>query len=119
MNEDLFARPGQAYQPLAARMRPQTLVQYLGQDHILGPGKPLRVALEQGHLHSMILWGPPGVGKTSLARLITGQMEAVFVPLSAVFSGVKDIRAAVADAEAERKRSGRRMHFCPTLRMAP
>jgi putative ATPase len=108
MNEDLFARPGQAYQPLAARMRPQTLVQYIGQDHILGPGKPLRVALEQGHLHSMILWGPPGVGKTSLARLITGQMEAVFVPLSAVFSGVKDIRAAVADAEAERKRSGRK-----------
>jgi putative ATPase len=108
MNDDLFAPPHKLFQPLAARMRPQSLAEYTGQEHILGLGKPLRVALEQGHLHSMILWGPPGVGKTSLARLITRQLDAAFVPLSAVFAGVKDIRAAVAAADAERKMSGRK-----------
>jgi len=108
MNDDLFAQAYNGFQPLAARMRPRTLAEYTGQEHILGPGKPLRTALEHGHLHSMILWGPPGVGKTSLARLITGQLDAAFVPLSAVFSGVKDIRAAVAEADAERRRSGRK-----------
>lgn len=108
MNDDLFAPAQKSFQPLAARMRPRNLAEYTGQEHILGSGKPLRLALEQGHLHSMILWGPPGVGKTSLARLITGQLDAAFVPLSAVFSGVKDIRAAVAEADAERRRSARK-----------
>lgn len=107
MNEDLFQESSQPYQPLAARMRPQTLDDYIGQEHILAPGKPLRKALETGQLHSMILWGPPGVGKTSLARLITQYLDASFKPLSAVLAGVKDIRAAVAEAQLQRQQSGR------------
>lgn len=107
MTEDLFQTPAD-FQPLAARLRPRDLSEFIGQTHILGPGKPLRKALEQGQLHSMILWGPPGVGKTSLARLITHHLDAAFIPLSAVFSGVKDIRAAVGAASVERQRSGRK-----------
>ena len=91
----------QHYQPLAARMRPRTLDEYLGQEHILARGKPLREALEQGIPHSMIFWGPPGVGKTTLARLIASVCDAHFETLSAVLSGVKDIRAAVARAKDE------------------
>lgn len=108
MNDDLFASRDISYQPLAARMRPVGIEEYVGQEHILGPGKPLRKSLERGQLHSMILWGPPGVGKTSLAQLITSHMDAEFIPLSAVFSGVKDIRAAFSAAQLERQRSGRR-----------
>lgn len=108
MNKDLFDTAASHYRPLAARMRPLNIDEYIGQEHILGEGKPLRKALERGQLHSMILWGPPGVGKTSLAQLITYHMDAEFIPLSAVFSGVKDIRAAVAAAQAERQRSGRK-----------
>jgi putative ATPase len=108
MNKDLFDTAASHYRPLAARMRPLNIDEYIGQEHILGQGKPLRKALERGQLHSMILWGPPGVGKTSLAQLITYHMDAEFIPLSAVFSGVKDIRAAVAAAQAERQRSGRK-----------
>ncbi len=108
MNKDLFDMAASHYRPLAARMRPLNIDEYIGQEHILGHGKPLRMALERGQLHSMILWGPPGVGKTSLAQLITYHMDAEFIPLSAVFSGVKDIRAAVATAQAERQRSGRK-----------
>ena len=96
----LFDQPP-AYEPLAARMRPQNLQEYLGQEHILAPGKPLREALEQGLLHSMIFWGPPGVGKTTLARLIANCTDARFVTLSAVLAGVKDIREAVATARDE------------------
>lgn len=107
MNEDLFQASAQPYQPLAARMRPQNLDDYIGQEHILAPGKPLRKALQAGQLHSMILWGPPGVGKTSLARLITQYLDASFKPLSAVLVGVKDIRSAVAEAQLQRQQSGR------------
>lgn len=108
MNNDLFTQADAHYRPLAARMRPLNIDEYVGQEHILGVGKPLRKALERGQLHSMILWGPPGVGKTSLAQLITHHMDAEFIPLSAVFSGVKDIRAAVSAAQVERQRSGRK-----------
>jgi putative ATPase len=88
--------------PLAERMRPATLDEVAGQAHLLGPGKPLRLAFESGKPHSMILWGPPGVGKTTLARLMAKGFDADFIALSAVFSGVKEIREAVAQAEAAR-----------------
>jgi putative ATPase len=84
-----------AWRPLADRMRPRSLDAFTGQSHILGPGKPLRRAIEEGHLHSMILWGPPGTGKTTLAKLLARQTRAEFLTLSAVMAGVKDIRAAV------------------------
>lgn len=108
MNNDLFSQADTEYRPLAARMRPLNIDEYVGQEHILGTDKPLRKALERGQVHSMILWGPPGVGKTSLAQLITHHIDAEFIPLSAVFSGVKDIRAAVSAAQLERQRSGRK-----------
>ncbi len=106
--DDLFADSQQGYQPLAARMRPQTLAQYCGQQHLLAPGKPLRKALEQGAPHSMIFWGPPGVGKTTLARLIAHQVDAEFITLSAVLAGVKDIREAVMRAQQTQAQSGRK-----------
>ena len=93
--------------PLAERMRPDTLDEYAGQQHILGAGKPLRLQIERDQLSSMILWGPPGVGKTTLARLIANLTRADFVPFSAVLSGVKEIKAVMADAERNR-RAGRR-----------
>lgn len=99
---DLFDEPTTAYQPLAARMRPRHLDDYIGQEHLLAPGKPLREAIVRGQLHSMILWGPPGVGKTSLAKLFAEQSNARFETLSAVLAGVKEIRAAVAAAQQER-----------------
>ena len=94
--------------PLADRMRPSTLDGYIGQSHLFGPGKPLRRMLEGGHLHSMILWGPPGTGKTTLARLVAKSCDAEFIALSAVMAGVKDIRAAAERAYAARQESGRR-----------
>ena len=96
--------------PLADRMRPRSLEEYVGQQHVLGPGKPLRHAIESGHLHSLILWGPPGTGKTTLARLIARKANAEFIALSAVMAGVKDIRAAVETARGVRAATGR-----PTL----
>lgn len=90
------------YAPLAARLRPVNIDEYVGQSHLVGAGKPLRRAIEQKVLHSMILWGPPGTGKTTLARLIAESADAHFVKLSAVFSGVKDIRAIVDEAKRNR-----------------
>ena len=86
-------------QPLAERMRPRCLDEYVGQTHLLQAGKPLYEAIQKGRLHSMILWGPPGTGKTTLARVIAHHADAEFTALSAVLSGVKDIRAAMAEAE--------------------
>ncbi|GGC16738.1 recombination factor protein RarA [Oxalicibacterium flavum] len=94
--------------PLAERLRPHSLDEVIGQQHILGAGKPLRVAFESGEPHSMILWGPPGVGKTTLARLMADSFQADFIALSAVLSGVKDIREAVERAELSRNAMGRR-----------
>ena len=93
--------------PLAERLRPNTLDQVIGQNHVLGEGKPLRVAFESGQPHSMILWGPPGVGKTTLARLMAHGFQAEFIALSAVLSGVKDIREAVERAQLLKATSGR------------
>ena len=90
------------YRPLADRLRPQTLDEYVGQSHLLGAGAPLRRALESGHPHSMILWGPPGTGKTTLARLVSNGAKAEFVALSAVQAGIKDIRAVVEHARSLR-----------------
>ena len=97
---DLFATTHQANEPLASRMRPQTLDQLVGQSHLLGEGKPLRYAIESGNLHSFLLWGPPGVGKTTMARMVAGYSDALFLQISAVFSGVKDIREAIEQAKA-------------------
>jgi putative ATPase len=93
--------------PLADRMRPASLDEFVGQAHLLAPGKPLRRMIEGGHLHSMILWGPPGTGKTTLARLVARTCDAEFVALSAVMAGVKDVRAAVERAQALRRSEGR------------
>ncbi len=97
----LFNDEPSPYQPLAARMRPSGLQDYLGQEHLLAPGKPLREALDAGTLHSMILWGPPGVGKTTLARLIAQLCDAHFITVSAVLAGVKEIRQAVDEARQQ------------------
>jgi putative ATPase len=94
------------YAPLAARIRPQTLDEFVGQSHLLGKDKPLRKAIENGALHSMILWGPPGTGKTTLARIMAESANARFEKLSAIFSGVKDIRAIVDAAKIAREESG-------------
>lgn len=99
------------FQPLAARMRPTTLAQYIGQQHLLAPGKPLPRAIEAGHLHSMILWGPPGTGKTTLAELIARYGQADVERLSAVTSGIKEIREAIERARHNRDAGRRTMLF--------
>ncbi len=103
---DLFAVDNPAT-PLAERLRPKTIDEVIGQRHLLAPGKPLAVAFASGKPHSMILWGPPGSGKTTIARLMADAFNAEFIALSAVLSGVKDIRDAVARAEATLAQSGR------------
>ncbi len=100
---DLFAADDDLnYQPLAARMRPAKLAEYIGQNHLLDSDKPLRKAIESGRIHSMILWGPPGVGKTTLARLMAQYVDAQFLTVSAVLSGVKEIRESVEQAKQAR-----------------
>ena len=94
--------------PLADRMRPQSLEEFVGQVQVVGPGKPLRAVVQSGQLHSLILWGPPGTGKTTLARLIARASGAEFIALSAVMAGVKDVRAAVEKAQATRLAGGGR-----------
>lgn len=96
-----------AFTPLAERMRPRTLATYVGQSHLLAAAKPLRRALEEGYLHSMLFWGPPGTGKTTLARLIAHYWQAEFLTLSAVLAGVKEIRAAVEVAQNNRQHFGK------------
>jgi putative ATPase len=109
---DLFDPPPSttpaAPAPLADRIRPRTLDEVVGQQHLIGPGKVLRRALEEGRLHSMILWGPPGTGKTTLAFLMAQVAGARFVPFSAVLAGVKEIRQVVAEAQADHARGGKR-----------
>lgn len=97
MTGDLFSQTPPP--PLAEALRPQHIDEVIGQRHLLGDGKPLRLAFQSGKPHSMILWGPPGVGKTTLARLTAQSFDCAFIALSAVFSGVKDIRAAMEQAE--------------------
>ena len=104
------AAAGEPLRPLADRMRPRSLAEFAGQKHLLAPGKPLLLSIAAGQLHSMILWGPPGTGKTTLARLIARSCNAQFIALSAVMAGVKDIRAAVEAAREVRAQHGR-----PTL----
>ena len=106
MQDSLFGEPT-GFRPLAARMRPESLDEYVGQAHLVGPGKPLRRAVEQGQLHSMILWGPPGVGKTTFARLLANVSDLSFETVSAVLSGVKDIRAVVERARDRKQSRGR------------
>jgi len=103
----LFA-PNAPEAPLAERLRPKTLDEVVGQSHLLGAGKPLRLAFQSGKLPSMILWGPPGVGKTTLARLIANTADAEFIPISAVLSGIKDIREAVERADLTLQQHGRK-----------
>jgi putative ATPase len=98
----------QTYQPLASKMRPRTLSEFSGQKHLLGEGKPLRLAIETSSLHSMILWGPPGVGKTTLARMISTLCDVHFQSISAVLAGVKDIREAISIAQQHRVSTGRK-----------
>src|SRR5918992_630258 len=94
--------------PLAERMRPRTLDEVVGQDEILAPGRPLREAIERDLLQSIILWGPPGTGKTTLARVIAEMTKTHFVPFSAVLAGIKEIKEVMADAQSRRRRSGAR-----------
>ena len=105
-NDSLFDSSAAAA-PLAERLRPKHIDEVIGQSHLLGEGRPLRLAFQSGRLHSMILWGPPGVGKTTLARLMASAFDAEFMPLSAVLSGVKDIREAIAEAQRLLQQNGR------------
>ncbi len=106
MPTDLFTQD--VYRPLAARMRPGTLDEFFGQEHLIGQGKPMREAIDSGALHSMIFWGPPGVGKTTLAKIIAASADAHFESISAVLSGVKEIREAIAKATEQRDLRGRK-----------
>ena len=106
----MAAKEAAVYRPLADRMRPDSLDNFFGQTHVTGASQPLAQAIETGRLHSMIFWGPPGTGKTTLARLLAKRVDAQFIGLSAVMAGVKDVRSAVARAESARDEDGR-----PTL----
>src|SRR5262245_61839416 len=105
--DDNPSEPSGVAAPLADRMRPQTLDEVVGQSQLLDPGKPLRTAIEHDQVPSMILWGPPGVGKTTLAQIIARTTKSIFVPFSAVLAGIKEIKEVMAAAE-KAKRMGRR-----------
>lgn len=107
-NEDLKADAFDPGRPLADRLRPKVLADFFGQEHLLGEGKPLRVAIEQGKTHSMVFWGPPGTGKTTLARMVANASSSHFIALSAVMAGVKEVRAAVQEAKELLGVNGRR-----------
>ena len=113
MSQDLFSSNAErhGHAPLAEQLRPLTPDEVIGQQHLLGPGKPLRLAFASGQPHSMILWGPPGVGKTTLARMMATQFQCEFIALSAVFSGIKEVREAVAQAEMWRDQGRRTILF--------
>jgi putative ATPase len=112
MTNDFFQNDtADQYVPLAARMRPKTLDEYVGQSHLLGVGRPLREAIDKNQIHSMIFWGPPGVGKTTLAKLLAYLIDAHFITLSAVMAGVKDIREAVTEAEFYQQQGKRTLLF--------
>jgi putative ATPase len=106
-SRDLFGASGEVHVPLAERLRPKSVEEVVGQRHLLGEGKPLTIALKSGKPHSMILWGPPGVGKTTLARLMASAFNAEFIAISAVLAGVKEIREAVERAKLARDQYGR------------
>src|SRR5919199_5119840 len=106
--DDPSTRESRAPAPLAERMRPRTFDEFVGQEELLAPGRPLREAAERDLLQSIILWGPPGTGKTTLARIVAEMTHAHFVPFSAVLAGIKEIKEVMAAAEARRRLSGRR-----------
>jgi putative ATPase len=109
--DPLASKADDSQRPLAERMRPKTLDEFVGQQHILGPGKPLRMQIERDQLGSIILWGPPGVGKTTLARIIAHMTRSDFIPFSAVLSGIKEIKVVMADAERNRRLGRRTLIF--------
>ena len=111
MQQSFFSNENEANQPLAARLRPQTLEEFVGQRHLLGPGKVLRRLIESDNISSMIFWGPPGVGKTTLARIIARRTKAEFIDFSAVTSGIREIREVMQQAEANRRFGGRTIVF--------
>src|SRR6201981_2684243 len=103
--------PSDASRPLADRMRPRTLDEYAGQEHLIGPGKPLRVQIERDDSGSLIFWGPPGTGKTTLAKIIANMTKAEFIEFSAVLAGIKEIKQVMADAERARQYGTRTIVF--------
>ena len=118
----LFEGTGSASDPLASRMRPRTLEEFAGQEQLLGEGKVLRRLIEGDHVSSMIFWGPPGVGKTTLARIIASRTKAAFIDFSAVTSGIKEIRAVMEQAEQNRRFGEQHHRVCrrdPPLQQGP
>ena len=111
MNQQSFFQPNPMATPLATRMRPRTLEEFAGQEHLLGEGKVLRQLIDSDRVSSMIFWGPPGVGKTTLARIIAGRTQSAFINFSAVTSGIKEIKEVMAQAERSRQLGERTILF--------